>query len=104
MSSVTAGHADQQPLLRAVLQLRTQAESRRERSARFTLHRGDGGYHGAAGHDCAIHLHLLTVGWGGRVPGPHLAGFQVGKLEGTIVHIVKYIWEEGGGVSYFSGQ
>lgn len=60
--------------------LPTNAESKREGSAWLTLHGGDGGDHCATGHDRTVHLHPLSRGWGGRLPGPHLTGLQVGKL------------------------
>ena len=63
---------------------RTYVESKRERPTWLALHRGDGGNHGATGHDRPVHLNPLTGGWGGRVPGPHLTGLQVGKLKDTI--------------------
>lgn len=62
---------------------RTKAESRRKRPTRLALHRGDGGDDRATGHDRAVHLHPLTGGWGGGVPGPHLTRLQVGKLDDT---------------------
>lgn len=68
---------------------RTQVEPVGERSARFALHGRDGGDHGAAGHDGAVHLHPLTGGWGGRVPGPHLTGLQVGKLSERERRVIK---------------
>lgn len=61
----------------------TYVESKGGGAARLALHRGDGGDHRATGHDCTVHLHPLVGGWGGRVPGPHLTGLQIGKLKDT---------------------
>lgn len=60
----------------------TSVESRGQGPARLALDRGDGGDHGAAGHDRAVHLHLLGGGGGGGLPGPHLAGLQIRELGG----------------------
>lgn len=61
-------------------QCRTCAGSGSNESPWLAFHRSDSSDHRPTRHDGAVHLHPFAWGRGRRVPGPHLAGIQVGKL------------------------